>query len=226
MIKHHNHSTHQPTVLGCALLMLLATFITSCVTTNFEQIREGSTGLEENESIVILGRRDSLGYEAQASLIGCLTKNTKHIRIISQKEFVDMMFPWFEPRVAPRDLNELKALISQPAIRERIEKANLRYLIWADGSNNNLDSKGTMSCAVSPVGGFCFGFLFWQQDANYEITVWNLNTLTLAGKMRSDSVGTSAMLGVVLPIPLVAPTARSSCRVMAKKITQFVLNKS
>lgn len=226
MIKRYTHSLCQSDVLSRALLTLITILITGCVSTNFEQIREQPTGLKRNESIVILGHRDSLGYEAQASLIDCLSANTKNIRVISQKEFVDMMFPWFEPRVAPRDLSELKALISQPAVQERIEKENLRYLIWADGNNNNLDNKGSMSCAVSPVGGFCFGFVFWQQDTNYEITVWDLDTFTMSGKMRSDSVGTSAMLGAILPIPFIAPTASASCRVMAKKIAQFVLSKS
>lgn len=193
-----------------------------CVSTNFEQVREGQTGIEDDESIVILGQRNSLGYEARASLINCLGNSTKKINVIKQTDFVDAMFPWFEPRLAPQTIEELTALLKQPAVADRMRQMNVRYLAWANGVSSVDERKGSMACGASPGVAFCLGFILWIENASYQVAIWDIKQAIVAGRMRADATATSAILGAIAPIPLIASTERNSCKIIAKQLSNFI----
>ncbi len=206
-------------ILPCLLLT------GGCVSTVSEQIRERETGLNRGESLVVVGRRDSLGYEAQSSLIECLDKSITRIKTIPQKQFADSVFPWFEPRTAPQNLEELETLLQKPAVAERIQADKIRYLAWTDIRKRTLDKRGNMNCAVSTLGGLCLGIIYWQKDVVYEVVVWDVQALHTAGRMRSESEGSSAILGAIIPIPLITSPGRTSCKAMAKQLSSFIQGK-
>ncbi|MCZ6774184.1 MAG: hypothetical protein O7G83_19680, partial [Proteobacteria bacterium] len=94
-------------VSACRVLFActLAALFAGCVTSRIENSREAKTGIEEGESVVIMAKSYHLGNETEAKYINCiegaLARGSQGLRVIPRKEFVDSLFPWFEPRTAP-----------------------------------------------------------------------------------------------------------------------------
>ena len=52
-----------------ALLPLLVVLLASCTSTTVDEFRQGATGINSDESVVILGRRHSSDYETRAEFV-------------------------------------------------------------------------------------------------------------------------------------------------------------
>ncbi len=207
-------------------LMLLS----GCASTRIEQSREAVTGLETDEAMVLLGRASYNEKETEESFTACiadaLRDGEKPIRLISEADFKDDLYPWFEPRTAPTSANELGRLFSQPGVRDQIEESNVRYLAWIDGDTITIDSGGSMSCTISTFGGGCFGVTYWEEDASYEASIWDLDNLTSTGQISADATGTSYLAGLVIPIPILARPGNAACKGLANQLRDFIVGDS
>jgi len=198
-----------------------------CVTQRIENARVNSTGLAKGEGVVILAKSYHLGNDTEAKFVACVGnsvgKGSQGLRVIPNDEFVDALFPWFEPRTAPAETKNLPKLMSRPGVAETIKEKGVRYVIWLDGDTNKVAGGGSMSCAAGPGGGGCFGFAWWQKDSNYVASIWDLNGLENAGTVTADVSGTSFMPAIVLPIPLIARTQSKACNALAKQLKSFIV---
>jgi hypothetical protein len=115
-----------------ALLAILT--LGACTTARVEDAREGVTGIREGESVVIMAKSYHLGNETEAKYIRCienaLGRGREGLRVIPNGEFVDSLFPWFEPRTAPAETKNLAKLMERPGVAERIAEQGVRYIIW------------------------------------------------------------------------------------------------
>jgi len=206
---------HASLLLGCA------------ATTTVDEYRPTAdpVKLMTNENVAILGRRDAGHYETDQEFIQCIASKMRNsdINVLSEQRFVDAIYPWFEPRTAPKSLARLKRLMSAESIQRRVEELSIRYLVWLDGSTQTMDQSGSMSCAIGPGGGGCFGFTQWNKLSVYEATVWDIKDLVERGKVRVDSEGTSYLIGAVAPIPLLTPVKNDACTSMGNQLKQFFL---
>ena len=207
------------------IFWLLPALLTGCVTHHFEHIRETATGIIGSESTVILGRQNHLGYEADVAMVDCLRRQMRRVKITDNEDFTQSLYPWFEPRLAPTNIEEMKALLSHPQITERLAIANIRYLVWVESDLTSLEKRGSMACAAGTGFGGCFGFLAWDDKAKYEVAVWDLKNQVVSGQMRNEAHGTSVVVGALIPIPLVASVKKASCGVVAKKLSAFIRGK-
>ena len=207
------------------LLSALAT-LTACATTRVEQNRQMQTGLASDEAMVILGRATYNDRQTEESFTDCLedilSRGDRPIRLVPQKQFIDQMYPWFEPRTAPGSANDLGRLFSEPGVKEQINDARVRYLAWIEGDTVTIDKGGSMSCTVSTFGGGCFGMSYWEQDASYEASIWDLQTLDTSGQISADANGTSYLAGLVLPIPILARPGNAACKGLAEQLRTFI----
>jgi hypothetical protein len=146
------------------------------------------------------------------------------VAVVTEQQFMDAMFPWFEPRTAPLDSSELPQMFSQPALAERLREIGLKYLVWVEGSTKRTSQSGSLSCTATPGGAGCFGFLTWDNDSSYEASVWNTHTGKTAGRVSSDAEGTSYVPAVVIPIPIIARVQHSACGSLADQLKIFVKN--
>jgi hypothetical protein len=198
-----------------------------CVTQRVENIRENNTGIQEGEGIVIMAKSYHLGNETEANFIDCVGdsvgRGRSGLRVIPNTEFVDALFPWFEPRTAPAETKSLPVLMSRPGVAERIREKGVRYIVWLDGDTDKVAGGGSLSCAAGPGGGGCFGFAWWQNDANYEASVWDLTGLEDAGKISADVSGTSFLPAIVIPIPLIARARAKACNALADQLRLFIV---
>lgn len=205
----------------------MAMILCACITSRVENIRENTTGISEGEGIVIMAKSYHLGNETEADFITCVGdsvgRGSSGLRVVPHREFVDALFPWFEPRTAPAETKGLPALMSRPKVADKIREKGVRYVVWLDGDTDKVAGGGSMSCAAGPGGGGCFGFAWWQNDANYEATVWDLEGLEDAGTVSADFSGTSFLPAIVVPIPLIARTQSKACKGLADQLKLFIV---
>jgi hypothetical protein len=211
-----------------ATILVIFLLLPGCKSTTrideYRQAPSSTIGLED--SVVVLGRRHSSGHETEIDFVSCvgkaLSSNENAINVIPEKDFVDAMYPYFETSTAPMDVKNLDRLVQNPAIAEKFSDFHLRFFIWIDGSTETVDKKGSISCAVGPGGGGCFGFATWDDEANYEASIWDFNTLQLAGKISAETQGTSYLPAIIIPIPLLARVQAGACKSMAQQIKSFL----
>jgi hypothetical protein len=214
-------------LLRTVVVALTAITLGACVTSRVEHIKEGKTGIAEGEAIVIMAKSYHLGNETEAKFIQCvgdsIGRGRTGLRVIPNQEFVDALFPWFEPRTAPAETKGLPTLMSRPGVAEIIKEKGVRYLVWLDGDTDKTAGGGSMSCAIGPGGGGCFGFAWWQNESEYEATVWDLDGLEDAGTVSADVSGTSFLPAIVVPVPLIARTRAKACKGLADQLKLFIV---
>jgi hypothetical protein len=222
-MSNRKHHVGQTLIVGFAVLTL-----SGCITSRVEDAREGMTGIESDESVVILAKSYHLGNETEDKYINCvedaLSRGSKGLRVIPHKQFIDSLFPWFEPRTAPAETKGLPRLLERPGVAERIAEQKVRYIIWLDGDTDRVAGGGSLSCAAGPGGGGCFGFAWWQNDADYNAAVWDLNGLESAGSVTADVSGTSFLPALVVPIPLIARARAAACKGLADQLRTFIVD--
>lgn len=209
------------------LLLAIVMSLSACITSRVEDVRENSTGINEGEGIVIMAKSYHLGNETEAAFVTCVgnavARGSSGLRVVPNTEFVDALFPWFEPRTAPADTKGLPALMQRKGVAERIKEKGVRYIVWLDGDTDKVAGGGSMSCAAGPGGGGCFGFAWWQNDAKYEASVWDLTGLEDAGTISADVSGTSFMPAIIIPIPLIARARAKACKGLANQLKIFIV---
>ncbi len=212
--------------LQAGLLMFVGVVLAACTTTTVDEFRQGETGIESHESIVILGRRQGSSYETREEFVDCVgdrvARGARGIRVIPEKEFIDSMFPWFEPRTAPLRTSDLQTLMEEQLVADKIAEYGIRYIIWLDGQTETTNRAGSISCAVGPGGGGCFGFGSWEDDSNFDARVWDVSSFANVGTISTDATGQSYVPAVVVPIPLIARVEANACNSLASQLQQFV----
>lgn len=222
--SHLRFHTRKLFFIGALILPL-----SGCVTSSVQQIRESATGMATGDAVVVIGRRNRPSQtQTELDFINCVSSNMSDggdsVAVVSEQQFMDAMFPWFEPRTAPLDSSELPQLFSRPALAERLREIGLKYLVWVEGSTRRTSEAGSLSCAATPGGAGCFGFLTWDNDSSYEASVWNTHTGKTAGRVSSDAEGTSYIPAIVIPIPIIARVQHSACGSLADQLKVFVQN--
>ena len=208
------------------LLISMAALLGGCgATTSIDEYRPNNSVMEINsdESVVILGRRDAGHYDTDREFISCVSGKMKgaDIGVVPEQQFIDSIYPWFEPRTAPKGLKRLTRLMQDPDIKSQVDIQRIRYLVWLDGSTETDNQGGSISCAIGPGGGGCFGFAQWEKSSTYEAIVWDLSDFSEKGRLRVDSAGTSYLIGAVAPIPLLTPVKKDACSSLGKQLKKF-----
>jgi hypothetical protein len=215
-------------VLHCLILGLIVCCLTGCVTATIEKDRQSPGAyMEPNSTVIVLGRRHNSDYETEPDFVECVADHMddgkENMNIISEREFVDMLYPWFEPRIAPLHVEGLHHLMKNEAIAEKLTELNLKYIIWVDGSTQTSEREGSITCGIAtgtPIS--CFGFGSWSNDSNYETSIWDFRRKIRMGRISTSASGQSYMPAVVIPIPIIAPVKSSACSGLAEHIRSFI----
>ena len=209
-----------------ALSYVLTYFLASCTSTTVDEFRQGETGIESDESVVILGRRQASDFETKSDFVECVGKGMSQgenaISVVPEREFVDAMFPWFEPRTAPLRATDLEQLLAEDVVAQKMNEFGIRYMVWVEGFTETTGRTGSISCTVGPGGGGCFGFGTWEDDANFDARVWDVNSLRNVGTINADATGQSYLPALVVPIPLIARVETNACNRLAAQLKDFV----
>ena len=207
---------------ACASLPIM---LSGCMTAEMQESRNTMTAITAQEGVVLLAKPHVEGVTAEDDFMDCVGNKmaaSGKIKVQPNDAFVDSMFPWFEPSTAPQRPEGVTRLLARDVVAERIAQSGVRYVIWVDGATRKTDSGGSLTCSLSPAGGGCLGFGWWEKESDYEAVVWDLNTARSAGSVSTNVVGTSALVGVLVPLPFIARVQGAACDRLASQLSAFL----
>ena len=229
-------------VIAC--LAVLATAGTGCMTSKVDETRQVASAIQANESIVLLTKPQLEGVGTENEFMSCVqeklggelvhpqegqsSKRAKDdavpFKIYGEQQFIDALFPWFEPSTAPANAAGLKGLLERPGVTERLAQIGVRYVVWLDGNTRKTNGGGGVSCAVGgPTVVGCFGVGWWDKESDYVATIWDLQTATELGTVTADVTGTSVFIGAIAPIPIITPVQTTACNRLSEQLRSFLV---
>lgn len=206
---------------GAAILLLLP----GCMTARLEETRNTMTAIASHEAVVLLAKPHVEGITAEDDFMDCVGNkmaSSGGIQVRPNDAFVDSMFPWLEPSTAPQRPEGVTKLLSRDVVADRVAESGVRYIIWIDGATRQTDSGGSLTCAWAGGAGGCFGFGWWEKESDYQAVVWDLTTARTAGSVSTNVTGTSALVGVVVPLPFIARVQGAACDRLAAQLGAFL----
>jgi len=205
----------------CAAAML----VSGCMNARLLESRELPTRIAAGEAVVILAKPQIEGAEAEADFLDCvgreLASGTRGLPVQDNEQFVDALFPWLEPGTAPARPEGVTALLARPGVSDRVRQSGVRYLVWLDGGTRKLDGGGSLACGAAPGAAGCLGFGWWENESDYEATIWDLQQAKSAGSVEANVTGTSAIVGAVVPLPFIARVQNTACTRLADQLQIF-----
>ena len=199
--------------------------VSGCMQSRVDESRELHTRIQKNEAVVILAKPQVEGASAEDQFMHCVAAELQGrdgaITTRTDEQFTDALFPWFEPGTAPTKPEGVAALLTRPGVAERVAESGVRYVVWLDGGTQKTDGGGSLACGASPGVAGCIGFGWWEKEANYEATIWDLKQAKAAGSVGTNVTGTSAVIGALLPLPFIARVQATACNRMGTQLRTF-----
>src|SRR5262245_59452946 len=236
--------------LRLAVAVVLCSSAAGCMTAKIEEMREAPTQITADDAIVLLAKPHLEGTGTEDKFLDCLERELvgesvsadvankqragkevdprSHLakgpfQIYADHHFVDALYPWLEPSVAPANAAGFSAFLARPGVTERVNSMGVRYIVWVDGVTQKTDGGGSIACAAGPGGAGCLGLGWWEKTSDYEATIWDLRDGVSVGSLTTDVKGTSVMIGAIAPIPLIAPVQSTACDRLAGQLKAFLL---
>jgi hypothetical protein len=208
------------------LLLLPLLALSGCMTAKLDENRMLTTTIGRDEGVVILAKPRAEGTSAEEDFMDCvgheLAAGKPAVAVYDNNLFQDQLFPWFEPSTAPVHAEGMSALLARRQVAERLTASGVRYLVWLDGNTRKTDSGGSLACAAAPGAAGCFGFGWWEKQSDYEATIWDLKQSKSAGSVSTNVKGTSAIVGLLVPLPFIARVQGTACGRMAMQLRDFL----
>ncbi|HUK00881.1 MAG TPA: hypothetical protein VLW26_01225 [Steroidobacteraceae bacterium] len=207
------------------MTLLLAELVTGCMRTRVEQAREMPTKIASGEAIVILPKPQNEGAATEQGFMKCVGNNlgsgSSPLAVRKNDDFMNALFPWFEPGTAPTKPEAVAAVLSHPGVSEKVAASGVRYVVWVNGITRKTDGGGSLACGAAPGAAGCIGFGWWEKESNYEATIWDLKEAKSAGVVDADVTGTSAIIGAIVPLPFVARVQGTACNRLSTQLRSF-----
>lgn len=209
------------------MLLAIVVVLTGCVNATVDEMTflEPTEGIGDR-SVVILGRRHAPDYETEFEFIECIGDHIRagdpSITVIGEIQFLNTLYPWFEPRTAPLRTEDIDTLLAEAPVAQELSALKLEYMIWVDGTTVETNSSGSMTCGVGPGGAGCFGFGTWGEASDYEATIWDVSDRAEVGRIAANTSGQSYMPAVVVPIPIIAPVQGTACDSLGDQLLKYL----
>ena len=142
-----------------------------------------------------------------------LKEDLQYLKFVPGDKFREALFPWFEPNTAPRNIEELSALLSKTLVKKRIESLGVELLIYVHGSTETYDE----TFGAEPGIGFLYHA---ERTTNIWTTVWDLKEIVRVGDTDIYFEGkVYAGIIAIVPFAVLAFTESSACKETAKRIS-------
>ena len=206
-------------------LPLLPALLAGCLRARVDESRELATAITSTESVVVLAKPQIEGAAAESEFLDCVgirIARDRSIAVHPNESFTDKLFPWFEPGTVPTRPEQVATVLAQPGVSEQVAATGVRYVVWLDGGTRRTDSGGSLACGVAPGAAGCIGFGWWEKEAQYEATVWDLRQSKSVGSVGTSVSGTSAVVGAIVPLPFIARVEGTACNRLGDQLHDFL----
>lgn len=219
--------TDRASIRNVAVALIAAPLLMACgTTTRLEPYKQTNSVIADGEGVVVLARRHHANHEAEQDFVECisdaLASGDENITVHNSTDFEDTMYPWFEPSTAPLSTADLSELLDRPGVMDRVRDTGVRFVVWLDGSTDRVASGGGITCAAGVGGAGCMGLAWWEDDARYDATVWDIRELSSAGTIHADVRGRSVMPAIIVPLPFISRPQHKACRGLTEQLEQFL----
>ena len=150
-----------------------------------------------------------------------LKKDLQYLKFFPGDKFREAMFPWFEPNTAPKNIEELSALLTKPLVKKRIEGLGVELLIYVSGY--------TKETEVTQSGDMLGAVFSAKRETRILITVWDLSEIVRVGDTDISFKGTIVGgFGIIPPFIYIWPafTETKACKETAKRISNCLTGKA
>ncbi len=213
-----------PVFLAGSITLLL---LGGCMRARVDESRELATAIGARDAVVVLAKPQIEGAGAESQFIDCVGKRiagrNKSIKVEPNESFTNRLYPWFEPGTVPTRPEGLTAVLAQPGVSEQVAATGVRYIVWLDGLTHRTDGGGSLACGAAPGAAGCIGFGWWENAAEYEATVWDLSQAKSVGSVGTEVTGTSAVVGLILPLPFIARVQGTACERLGEQLRSFLM---
>ena len=183
------------------------------------------TQISSTEAVVVLAKPQIEGSASEDKFMNCVSQKLASgrtpIQVRSNGEFVDSLFPWFEPGTAPTRPEAVAAVLLHPGVSEVVGKSGVRYVVWLEGTTRKTDGGGSLACGAAPGAAGCIGFGWWEKQSAYDATIWDLKQGKSAGSVGTDVTGTSAIVGAIVPLPFISRVQGTACDRLSEALGVF-----
>lgn len=206
--------------------VLCSAAVSACMHARTDEVREMATVVGATEGIVVLAKPQTDGAGTEAKFLDCVGDKLKQgangFKVHDNEQFVNAMFPWFEPSTAPVRPEAVAELLAHTQVAQRLEQTGVRYVVWVNGVTRKTDSGGSLACGAAPGAAGCIGFGWWEKESDYQATVWDLKQSRSAGTVSTDVTGTSALVGAIVPLPFIARVQGTACNRLSTQLRSFL----
>ncbi len=212
----------------CLFFLVVSINFCGCVSTHVEgHMNTDSTATQEGK-VSVLAHSYASGNETEKKFIQCITNRLRSIlppgSYMDSKQFVDEMYPWFEPNRAPTDIVKLRTLLEKPSVAAKIEEINIRYLILLAGHTQDVKEPQCGLCSVSPLLVGLPGLSTFKKQSNYVAQIWDLKKQETVADLNARGKGTTYMPIIpvfVIPIPMGGNIRTASCKQLTEQLNIF-----
>lgn len=156
--------------------------------------------------------------------VECVTEaldDKTRARVVGADRFRDAMFPWFETSTLPDTAEALAQRIRQAIAHAGTQSTPYPTLALIGGDTTNRFN-GPFYCSANAMGAGCLGAASGERKTVIRVAVWDLLRATQTTEFESSESGTSVLLGLLLPVPLIAPTEGRACELAASGLSQAI----
>jgi hypothetical protein len=207
-------------------LSIVIIAVGGCTTSNIREGQEKSKELAPMQTATVI----PLGHLAD-DIADCVQHTIQRfcptLKFIPFEEFVDTMYPWFEPGTAPASKEDVNALFNKRLVRQSIAKLGVRYVITVGGGTFQGDPGG--SAQQYSDWGFVFqttGVFYYTADRKTDIyaTVCDLKEATFILKTESHKQATHKYLTwTILPLYIKpAITETPACKEIGEEVAKQI----
>jgi hypothetical protein len=148
-----------------------------------------------------------------------LKEDLQYLKFIPGDKFREALFPWFEPNTAPKNIEELSALLTKPLVKKRIESLGVEILIYVHGYTRTHDEQFD---GYPYVGGLYSA----ERETHILTTVWDLKETARVGDTDISFKG-KVVAGIVAIFPIINPvfSENKACSETAMRISNCLTGK-
>ena len=145
-----------------------------------------------------------------------LKKDLSKITFVPGDKFRDALYPWFEPSTAPKEIDELSAILNKVSVRKRIKALGVELLIYVYGDTYQDRLQGYGGGGYP---GAAVGYGAAERQTRIWTTVWDLKEKAILGTTDVNFQGTVHVPVLGIPIVIPAFTESSACSETVKRIS-------